>query len=257
MVGLTLLSAGGTAAQFADPFHPVIAGRAVQCMSAIGQPVAFIPNPMLNDIGRSRPGMPPTIELNPVILSRLPPPQQLFWWGHECAHHALGHTIGLLDITSESQADCWAIQKGKEAGILSRRDVEAFMPYFLGNPGTMWGHLPGPVRVNAFLACFDRARTAHTPRPANNSCRHARDGECDEPDLCAPGTDTADCSSHSASIQGRAPGPDGPPLPRFCCTPVGKLGPYPNPGANGIPVMAGAPCTGNALMGPAMGQACF
>ena len=27
-----------------------------------------------------------------------------------------------------------------------------------------------------------------------NSCRYARDGECDEPDLCDRGTDTADCS---------------------------------------------------------------
>ena len=27
-----------------------------------------------------------------------------------------------------------------------------------------------------------------------NSCRYARDGECDEPNICEPGTDTADCS---------------------------------------------------------------
>ena len=29
---------------------------------------------------------------------------------------------------------------------------------------------------------------------ADNSCEFAFDGTCDEPDLCAPGTDTADCS---------------------------------------------------------------
>ena len=27
-----------------------------------------------------------------------------------------------------------------------------------------------------------------------NSCRYANDGMCDEPNLCQPGTDTADCS---------------------------------------------------------------
>ncbi|MCI4644874.1 MAG: hypothetical protein MRY64_08845, partial [Hyphomonadaceae bacterium] len=32
-----------------------------------------------------------------------------------------------------------------------------------------------------------------------NSCRFANDGECDEPDMCAAGTDTADCSSPIAN----------------------------------------------------------
>ena len=30
---------------------------------------------------------------------------------------------------------------------------------------------------------------------ADNSCEYAYDGECDEPRLCAPNTDTADCGS--------------------------------------------------------------
>ena len=32
-----------------------------------------------------------------------------------------------------------------------------------------------------------------------NSCRFANDGECDEPDMCAPGTDTNDCRSSVAN----------------------------------------------------------
>jgi hypothetical protein len=42
-----------------------------------------------------------------------------------------------------------------------------------------------------------------TPRPqsfgSSNSCQYAHDGECDEPDLCSPGTDSDDCSMSFAS----------------------------------------------------------
>lgn len=261
LVGLDADIAG---AQFGDPFRPVIAGRQVQCMSAIGQPVAFVPNPMLNDIGQSNPGFPPTIQLNPVILTALPVPLQLFWWGHECGHHALGHTLGLSDFTREAAADCWAIQKGKEAGVLTRRDVEAFEPYFRNNPGSPWGHLPGPNRIALFLRCFDGAGGA--PQQAasgGDSCVHARDGECDEPELCDRGTDTTDCRGGAAAPNSGSgqhglggTGAAMPSLPNFCCTPAGRLGPYPNPGANGIPVMVGQPCVGMTPMGFIPGQAC-
>lgn len=43
-------------------------------------------------------------------------------------------------------------------------------------------------------------------------------------------------------------------LPRFCCTDVGKLGPYPNPGN----VYEGDNCWGTTRMGQvAYGRACF
>lgn len=32
-------------------------------------------------------------------------------------------------------------------------------------------------------------------RKGRDSCEYARDGECDEPDLCARGTDTSDCEA--------------------------------------------------------------
>jgi len=41
-------------------------------------------------------------------------------------------------------------------------------------------------------------------------------------------------------------------LPSFCCTPAGKLGPYPNPG---VPV--GGACTGTTPYGIVYGQACY
>jgi hypothetical protein len=174
-------------------------------MNALGQPVAFIPNPTLNDIGMSNPGYPPTIQLNPIVLSQLPAPMQLFWWGHECAHHALGHTIGVsADITREVQADCWAIQKGKEAGVITRRDIEGFGPYLANSLGSPWGHLPGPQRIATFLRCYDQGGGGTLPSSSGggDSCQHARDGECDEPELCRPGTDSTDCRKSKPSKTG-------------------------------------------------------
>lgn len=39
----------------------------------------------------------------------------------------------------------------------------------------------------------DFNNTANNDSADEDSCEFANDGECDEPDLCAPGTDTADC----------------------------------------------------------------
>jgi hypothetical protein len=67
-----------------NPFNPMIGGERVYCTSAgDGRSVAFVANPMLDDVGRARPGFPPTIELNPQLLSLMPNELQLFWYGHE------------------------------------------------------------------------------------------------------------------------------------------------------------------------------
>lgn len=219
MLGLLVpISAAGQIA-FSDPFNPVIAGVPVNCLSAgTGQRVAFVANPWLNDVGRARPGMPPTIEMNPAVLGQLPRTMQLFWYGHECAHHALGHTIGGLSLASESAADCWAVQTGRRQGFLSRADIESFVPYLYGNPGSPWGHLPGPQRIAQLMSCYESGRSGGERRP-----RERRRS-----------------------------------LPAFCCTPAGRLGPYPNPGPNGIPVGPGEPCYGtHPLYGAVTGSACF
>jgi hypothetical protein len=156
---LTLCHTGRVEAQFVpnpgNPYNPIIAGVPVYCTSfGSGQPVAFVPNPSLQDIGRAlpaMPGLPPRIELNPVYLAQLPSKLQLFWYGHECGHHVLG------PMNSETNADCWSIRTGKAQGLFTRQDVASFAPYFANNPGSPWGHLPGPIRTQVFLACFDRA----------------------------------------------------------------------------------------------------
>jgi hypothetical protein len=197
-------------------YNPYIGGRQVYCTGPQG-PVAFVPNPMHNDIGTARPGNPPTITMNTRILQQLPATLQLFWYGHECAHHVLGHTIGNLTLASETEADCWSIKTLKAQRIATRQDVAAFEPYFARNPGTPWGHLPGPARMQNFLNCFDRAGSA---APAGSQ---------------------------------PPPRPQQRGLPNYCCTPVGKLGPYPNPN-----VPEGGACFGTAWNGLRyQGRACY
>lgn len=153
MVRIMLLLAGILAnlpavAQW-NPFNPVIAGIPLYCMSSQGQPVAFVPNTMLPDVGRALPGLPPTIELNPSVLAQLTPKMQLFWYGHECAHHVLG------PANSEINADCWSIKTMRNQGLLAPNELPQLMAQIAGTPGSMWGHLPGPQRAQLLAQCYN------------------------------------------------------------------------------------------------------
>jgi hypothetical protein len=147
-----LASVGPTHAQWTgpsyNPFNPVIAGIPVYCTSYSGQPVAFVPNFYLSDVGRAQPGVPPTIELNPNVLAQLSPRMQLFWYGHECAHHVLGPQ------NSESNADCWSIRTMRDQGLLAPHELTELQAQILSSPGSIWGHLPGPQRAQLLAQCY-------------------------------------------------------------------------------------------------------
>ncbi len=83
------------------------------CM-LMGRQVASIPDPSIDDIARA--GMSraygPVILYNPAIVNRARPATRTFFYFHECAHHALGHTLGFAHPqASEQQADCWAVRE--------------------------------------------------------------------------------------------------------------------------------------------------
>ncbi len=129
-------------------FNPIIAGVPVFCNSYEGQPVALVADYSLPDVGRAAPGNPPIIVLNPNELSRMTPRMQLFWYGHECAHHVLG------PANSEINADCWSIQTMRDQGLISINEIPELMAQIEQTPGSMWGHLPGPQRAQLFAQCF-------------------------------------------------------------------------------------------------------
>lgn len=131
-----------------DSYHPIIAGNQLYCTSNQGQPVAFVPNTMLNDVGRAIPGYPPRIEFNPYVLAQFTPKMQLFWYGHECAHHLLGNA------NNEINADCWSIKTMRNQGLLQANEIPQLMAQIANTPGSIWGHLPGNQRAQLFAQCY-------------------------------------------------------------------------------------------------------
>ena len=133
----------------AGDYQIVIAGVPVHCGNYMGQPVNFLFDPTLPDVGRAIlvPMAPePTIILNPQVLSQFSPEMQLFWYGHECAHHVVG--------ANEMAADCFSIQVLRNMGVFNAATIPVLQSQILGASGSMWGHLPGPVRANHFANCF-------------------------------------------------------------------------------------------------------
>src|SRR5437016_2336337 len=65
------------------------------CVDSRGIPVASVRQPGLGDVAKSTldPKGRPVIVYDPVVLSWFHPQTRLFWYAHECAHHALGHTL--------------------------------------------------------------------------------------------------------------------------------------------------------------------
>jgi hypothetical protein len=174
------------------------------CYDFRGIPVQYIPNPGINDAAMAAHvnGM-PVVYVNPQALPFLPQEVQMFTWAHECAHHALGHAVRNIPFSREQEADCWSITELVKQGYLSRDQVPIVQRTLSMSPGDAT-HLPGPQRAYNLAACFRSAAPDATDSDSD-SCRHAYDGECDLPPVCAAGTDSADCGSAVARPESRRP----------------------------------------------------
>lgn len=135
--------------------EPVIGGVTMGCMDFRGVVVRTTMMTDLGDVGRAWIiSKMPIIALDPDRLRSLPPKLQIFFYGHECAHHVLGHYFNRT-MTSEQEADCWSIARGRERSFFNRDDVAAFAPYFAQSRGSPFGHMPGPERAAFLLTCYD------------------------------------------------------------------------------------------------------
>lgn len=161
------LFAGAVACAEGLEVVPVIAGRQMSCEDFRGMTVRTLWMADLGDVGSARiVGRMPVIMLDSERLSGLPETLQQFFYGHECAHHVLGHAFAQT-VWSEREADCWAIKNGRDRGIFTRDDVVAWAPFFAHSRGSAAGHLPGPERALRLLACYDDPTDELVdPRPA-------------------------------------------------------------------------------------------
>ena len=135
----------------------VIGGIPVYCYDFRGIPVTTLWDTALNDVGRAfidpATGA-PIMVLNPTILQSTPIEFQLFVYGHECAHHVLGHTVN-PQMINEAQADCLSVTTGRDQGWFPPEAFQYLVQALGSSPGSVWGHLPGPQRIDNMWNCYN------------------------------------------------------------------------------------------------------
>lgn len=158
---MCVLLAQLTAAAHAQPGGPalsentVFGGAAAECRDSAGRAISLMRVSNLGDVGRAWiVNRVPVIAMDPQLLDRLPEKLQRFFFDHECAHHVLRHWV-MFTPTRENDADCWAVKRERDRGLLTRDDIIGFAPFFAASRGSAAGHLPGPERVKHMLACYD------------------------------------------------------------------------------------------------------
>ena len=137
------------------------------CRDIRGIPVASVMDHNVRDVAVAglAPNGAPIIRYNPTVLSWFHPTTRLWWYGHECGHHALGHNFGTTHpLRVEQDADCFGIRSLINAGLLNDGDIAVIQQDLsrLG-PGD-WTHLPGPVRAINLRRCV-RASQPTPPPP--------------------------------------------------------------------------------------------
>lgn len=182
---------------------------------------------------------------------------------HEVGHHLNGHTLDNRGSRpkTELEADYYSGFILQRMG--STLESARVAMNKLGSSQGSASHPPKHDRLAAIASGWTKAceadsgcssrgstpapqreeRESRTPGP--DSCEYARDGECDEPDLCEPGTDTADCERERSRRD--RPSRDTEPRQLYCCDNYGRkwCAIRVNPGPPGTPCWcAGVPGSG-------------
>ena len=122
-----------------------------------GQPILPVASHRITDVGmarRDRRGG-PLIIYNPRLLARLKPQTRLFFYAHECAHHSLGHTVGLgHPMAQEQDADCWAVRNLVRRNLLSPHDITVVQHDLARLARGDRTHLPGRERAKRLPGCL-------------------------------------------------------------------------------------------------------
>mgnify|MGYP001243454832 FL=1 len=128
-----------------------------QCFNFQGQQVGEFYNYNINDVAiatNNNMGM-PIILYNPNVLQSMPGPTRTFFRYHECAHHALGHTVSGPSMQNEQNADCWAIRTMYQHGLLNPHVLSTIQNSIAQFGKADWTHLPGPRRAINLKACLN------------------------------------------------------------------------------------------------------
>lgn len=144
---------------------------------------------------------------------------------HEIGHHLSNHVFyresdsRAENHRTELQADYFAGASLARLGVsraAASRAVEVLSAHDSHtHPGRErrrqkvfegWDSVSGEeTRSDSSQSSSQRQQKNRNTTPGPDSCTYARDGQCDEPEYCSPGTDTHDCTHHRQQTQA---GPD-------------------------------------------------
>lgn len=132
------------------------------CNDAEGKPVRVVEmkdTKFLSTAARDSSDQSRVVLQNNTILSWIKNETRLFFLAHECAHHALGHSIApTYDMALEIEADCWASRKLVEDGLLDEEQVRLIQRDLYTFDVAEWRIAPGPFRQIDIAACVEAGK---------------------------------------------------------------------------------------------------
>lgn len=141
---------------------PVVGGFPVHCMDSTGATVYSIYNPSISDAAMSTiaPNGVRLIVLNPARLANFPPLLQLFAYAHECGHHLSGDIVAGVffhhdNWAREQNADRIGIRLLRDQLNISLAQTQALASTFSSNPAVPPYYLPGPLRAQWIVSCYE------------------------------------------------------------------------------------------------------
>jgi hypothetical protein len=100
----------------------------ISCTTRLGVPIPSQTNDTIDAAGMAGyRGNQPMIWWNRRALENSPAVEQLFIYMHECAHHALNHPWKAPGRRLEVEADCWAVQRMVEGGMIAPADWDSLL----------------------------------------------------------------------------------------------------------------------------------
>jgi hypothetical protein len=116
------------------------------------------------------------IKLNSRTWGSLPAPVQSFFFFHECAHLTLGHLNdpGTLwdERKGEVEADCWAIRRGSEMGLLDRATIDILFSFIERFGVSSPFHKSGKFRTADIRSCLSEYEASFHPTNAQTKRPH-------------------------------------------------------------------------------------
>jgi hypothetical protein len=136
------------------------------CVDFRGYSVLSVRDDSINDVAiATAVNGQPVIFYNTNVLARLAPQTRLFFYWHECGHHALGHGLLQPSALLEQEADCFGANFVVQKMGFNQQDVSVIQADLAAASPGDWTHFPGPQRAINLQACLSSTPTGTPPPP--------------------------------------------------------------------------------------------